>query len=175
MKPLVDAVGVSFDGKDVGLSSKIANTLQESKNLKNYITKKPDGLIDGISKEWDEVETATTKWTEHWQNIQNNVIPAYNTLIQKTQELIRAEAGEIANNPTVPEDPNANSGDGGGNGSGGNNSSTGNNSNVSGATTWDRIYAAYDHINRGHWGNNPVRPEKGIADGFTAEEVALGQ
>ena len=121
MQPLVDAVGVSFDGKDVGLSSKIANTLQESKNLKDYITKKPDGLIDGIDKEWREVETATTKWTEHWQNIQNNVIPAYDTLIQRTQELIRAEAGEIANNPTVPEDPNANSGDGGsgGNGSGG--------------------------------------------------------
>lgn len=125
MQPLVNAVGVSFNGKDVGLSSQIAATLKESQNLKDYITKKPDGLIDGISKEWDEVDKATKKWTEHWQNIMNNVVPAYDALIEKTQALIRAEAGEIANNPTVPEDSNANSGDGGsGSGSGASNGGT---------------------------------------------------
>ena len=45
------------------------------------------------------------KWTEHWQNIQNNVIPAYDALIQRTQQLIQAEAGSIANEPQYPEDP----------------------------------------------------------------------
>lgn len=99
MKPLLDTVGVSFNGKDIGLSAQIAATLKESQNLKDYITKKPDGLIDGIDKEWQEVETATMKWTEHWQNIQNNVIPAYDNLIQRTQLLIQAEAGPIANEP----------------------------------------------------------------------------
>ena len=70
MQPLVDAVGVSFDGKDVGLSSKIANTKEESKKLKDYITGK-DGLIDGIKEEWNAVETATLKWQAHWEKIQS--------------------------------------------------------------------------------------------------------
>ena len=113
MSPLINAVGVSFNGKDIGLSAQIAATLKESQNLKDYITKKPDGLIDGIDREWWEVETATMKWTEHWQNIQNNVIPAYDALIQRTQQLIQAEAGSIANEPQYPEDPYADFGDSG--------------------------------------------------------------
>ena len=107
MQPLVDAVGVSFDGKDVGLSSKIANTKEESKKLKDYITGK-DGLIDGIKEEWNAVETATLKWQAHWEKIQS-VIQAYDQLIGRTQLLIQAQAGPIANEPEYPEDPNANS------------------------------------------------------------------
>ena len=121
MQPLVEAVGVSFDGSetgDEGLTQKIANTLQESKDLKDYITGE-DGLIKGIEKEWEAVEDATLKWQAHWDKIQE-VIGAYDELIGRTQQLIQAQAGPIANEPQPPEDPNANSGDGGsGGGSGG--------------------------------------------------------
>lgn len=108
MALLVNEVGVSFDGKDVGLSSKIANTLQESKNLKDYITGK-DGLIIGIQQEWDAVESATLKWQEHWSKIQD-VIRAYDDLIDRTQTLIRAEAGEIISNPSTPGGGNTGNG-----------------------------------------------------------------
>lgn len=114
MQPLVEAVGVSFDGGETGegLTQKIANTLQESKDLKDYITGE-DGLIKGIEKEWKAVEDATLKWQAHWDKIQE-VIGAYDELIGRTQQLIQAQAGPIANEPQPPEDPNANSGDGGG-------------------------------------------------------------
>lgn len=110
MQPLVEAVGVSFDGGETGegLTQKIANTLQESKDLKDYITGE-DGLIKGIEKEWKAVEDATLKWQAHWDKIQE-VIGAYDELIGRTQQLIQAQAGPVANEPQPPEDPNADSG-----------------------------------------------------------------
>jgi hypothetical protein len=72
MKPLVDEVGISFDGEEAsgkkGLSHKIKNTTTESKNLRDYIVGS-DGLIEGIKDEWEEVETATEKWQNHWNKI----------------------------------------------------------------------------------------------------------
>lgn len=60
-----------------------------------------------------------------------------------------------------------------------NNTNTNNNTNAnnkSSAATWDRIQEAYNKINSGKWSvGGQVRKEKGLADGFTEQEISDGQ
>jgi hypothetical protein len=62
---LVDAVGVSFDGTDESLTTKIKNTKSESEKLTKYMTGE-NGLIAGLGEELTAVQNATTQWDLHW-------------------------------------------------------------------------------------------------------------
>lgn len=128
---LVDAVGVSFDGTDESLTTKIKNTKSESEKLTKYMTGE-NGLIAGLGEELTAVQNATTQWDLHWQKIKD-VIGEYDTLIGKTQELIRTEAGEIAYSPSS-SGGDSTGGDGSGNsdGSGGDGTNTGGDGSSSG-------------------------------------------
>lgn len=108
MQPLVEAVGVDFDGNETeeGLSQKIKHTKEESEKLNEYMTKKPGGLIDSIGKELTEVQSATTAWEAHWKTLET-VIGYYDTLIGKIQTTI-TEMGKMPDtegDTTPPEDP----------------------------------------------------------------------
>lgn len=93
MSELVEAVGLEFDGTetDEGLTQKIKNTLTESKNLSDYLNKKPDGLIDSIGSELSSVQEATLAWEAHWKEI-STVIEYYNNLIDTIDDYIAKEA-----------------------------------------------------------------------------------
>jgi hypothetical protein len=65
METAVDAVGVSFDGTDESLTTKIKNTKSESEKLTKYMTGE-NGLIAGLGEELTAVQNATTQWDLHW-------------------------------------------------------------------------------------------------------------
>lgn len=103
MQPVVDAVGVSFNGDEKsgkdGLSQKIDKTLASSKLLSEYLNKKPGGLIDSVEKELDAVQRATEKWDAHWKSL--------DIVIGKYEDLYKLTGIEIdkAKTPDIPPGP----------------------------------------------------------------------
>ena len=143
------------------------------------ITKASNDVVSSISSIGDEMEkvfnnetlTALKTWQQQYSKEIQNAIDSNETLIESYNRLLQIESGvdddgnlpepkpeepteppqePVKEEPKIPETPSK--------------------------PTWDRVVAAYDKINGGVWGDSiDTRISKGKKDGFTEEEVRLGQ
>ena len=162
----VCATVLSESGLD-DISTKVGEIDQKSQDLKTTLIGE-DGESGVVGAMMSEVEAAG-KLSEAYIGIQNEIdklIEKYEELLEKVNEdytnpdtevvdpAIDPDEEEEEEDPTPPTpDPDPPAG-----------------------PTWDRVKAAYDRINAGKWGhgiNNRI--QNGKNEGFTEEEVRLGQ
>ena len=161
----VCATVLSESGLD-DISAKVDEIDQRSQALETTLIGE-DGESGVVGAMMSEVEAAG-KLSEAYIGIQNEI----DKLIEKYEELLEKVNGDYTNpdtevvDPAIDpdeeeeEDPTPPTPD----------------PDPPAGPTWDRVKAAYDRINAGKWGNGiNNRIQNGKNEGFTEEEVRLGQ
>jgi hypothetical protein len=154
-------------GKDLdALKEKTEDITTASDDLVTMITK-DGGVIESLENEYDAVANLTGAYGNLRDSIKD-VVLEYETMLGTINAAIEEESKktDVVEPPTLEETSPSDTTTPDDSGDSGNGSSA----------SWDKVYGAYRKINAGAWGTGVSnRVAKGMAEGFTEEEVRLGQ
>ena len=155
-----ETIGSDLDA----LKEKTKGITDESDALVTKITE-DGGVIDSLEAEYDAVVNLTGAYATLREQLAG-VIGDYEAMMQAINDKAEAESQDDGSDDTSSTPPPVD------NTTEDTSSDTGSGQTAS----WDKVYAAYKKINSGAWGNGMQRRiSAGKAEGFTEEEVRLGQ